>query len=491
MPTTYSTANPGLRTAQRALGAPATVGRVDDRALGAAVGCTAGRAAGIAVLALVALAIPSVAWAQARATTSALELPAVKTWELDNGMKVAFLPLEEAPLAAVEVWYHVGSKDEPRERQGLAHMFEHMMFEGSARVRAGDHARFINSLGGYVNAVTTEDATRFVNVLPPVWLDFAIQLEAERMRSLLFRDSMIRAQRERIKRELRDHEGNFMVQGMRSLLKAVYRTHPYGWDASGDRDDLDKITPAELKAFYDSYYVPNNAMLVVVGAFDEAAVRAAADKWFAAIERAPAPPRPADDAKEPAPTDRHTQTRPAGPLGVSSLAYHIPAATHPDIAALEVTSIILGAGNASRLSKRLVQPDSLAVEVSAPLLVREHPGVFVLMALYFEPDAREAIERGLQAGAVELASAGPSADELERAKNQLQAQLAFGMQDAAGLAQQIGTSWILTGDPSHFVGALERYRAVTAADVQRVVSTYLTVPNPALLVSPPLESAAR
>src|SRR6478672_8185479 len=125
------------------------------------------------------------------ATLLGLKLPAVETFQLPNGLKVAVMQVDTAPVVAVQVWYHVGSKDEPRDRRGSAHMFEHMMFKGTAHVRSEAHAQFLNGVGGYVNAATDEDATHYINNVPPDYLDFAIQLESERMRNLLFRPDMI------------------------------------------------------------------------------------------------------------------------------------------------------------------------------------------------------------------------------------------------------------------------------------------------------------
>lgn len=434
--------------------------------------------------------LPAVVAGQPQQTTGpGLALPALDTWELANGMKVAFLRVDTAPAVAVEVWYRVGSKDEPRRRRGSAHMFEHMMFKGTERVRPEEHARHIDRLGGYVNATTSEDATWYIDVLPGEHLDFALQLEAERMRSLLFREDMIRTEREVVKEEIRQQENNPLAKGFLRFLETAYTRHPYAWTAAGTIADLDATTAGDLRRFYDAYYVPNNAMLVVVGAVTAEQVRAAAERWFGAIPRGPVPPRPADAATEPAQTGMRREVVDPGQLGVVLGGYHIPAARHADVPALQVAALILGAGDASRLTQRLVRKDGVAVQAGAPLLVREHPGLFALYGVYLDRRQGEAVEAALQDEIAALRRAGPRPEELRKAKNQLQAAFAFQLENVAGIAQQIGSAWILTGEPDRWLGDLARYEAVTAADVQRVASTYLVEDNLTVVVIPPAGAA--
>ena len=439
-----------------------------------------------ALAAAVVVILPAILAARPQqASGPSLALPALETWELDNGMKVAFLRVDTAPVVAVEVWYHVGSKDEARGGRGSAHMFEHMMFEGSERVRSEEHARHIHRLGGHVNAITSEDATWYIDVLPGEHLEFALQLEAERMRSLLLREDMIRTEREVVKEEIRQQENNPLAKGFLRFLEAAYTRHPYAWTAGGTIADLDAITAADLERFYDTYYVPNNAMLVVVGSVTAEQVRAAAEEWFGPIPRGAVPPRPADAAPEPAQAGMRREVVEPGQRGVVLGGYHIPAARHDDMPALQVAALILGAGDASRLNQRLVQKDGVAVQAGAPLLVREHPGLLALYGVYLDHRQGEALEAAMLDEVAALRRSGPRPEELRKAKNQLQAAFAFRLEDVAGIAQQIGSAWILTGEPDRWLGDLARYEAVTAADVQRVASTYLVEGNLTVVVIPP------
>src|SRR4051812_29295858 len=169
-------------------------------------------------------------------------MPQIQTAQLGNGLRIAFLQLDSAPVVAVQVWYHAGSKDEPRDRRGSAHMFEHMMFKGTEHVRPEAHAQDINRLGGYVNAATTEDATYYYETLPADYMDFAIELEAERMHNLLFREDMIKTEREVVKEEIRDTENNPIASGFLRFLEMAYTKHPYAWTAGGTIADLDNTS---------------------------------------------------------------------------------------------------------------------------------------------------------------------------------------------------------------------------------------------------------
>src|SRR3954470_4871275 len=162
----------------------------------------------------------------AKAPTTVAQLPNIERFTLPNGLQVAFIAID-APVVAVQVWYHAGSKDEPRDRRGSAHMFEHMMFKGTQHVRSEAHAQFLNGVGGYVNAATDEDATHYIDNIPPDYLDFAIQLEAERMRNLLFRKDMIDTEKEVVKEEIRQQENSPITKGFLRFLEIAFTKHPY------------------------------------------------------------------------------------------------------------------------------------------------------------------------------------------------------------------------------------------------------------------------
>jgi zinc protease len=427
---------------------------------------------------------------EAKTDSNTVKLPSIETFTLPNGLQVAVLPMDNAPVVAVQVWYHAGSKDEARDRRGSAHMFEHMLFKGTKNVRAEAHAQFLNGIGGYVNAQTDEDATHYINTLPSDHMDFAIQLEAERMRKLLFRKDMIDTEREVVKEEIRQQENSPIAKGFLRFLEIAFTKHPYAWTAGGTIKDLDATTMADLEKFYASYYQPGNAMLVVSGKTTVADVRASAEKWFGPIPKAAEPPRPAKDAQEPKQTAKRREVVEAGQIGLALIGYHLPPAKDKDIYALQVASIILGAGESSRLKMRLKTADPktkkvLALDAGMESLVREDPGMTIALGAYLDPAGGDAIEAAILDEIAKLGTGGPKGDELRKAKNQVQSGFVFSLENVQGLAEAMGRSWIHTGTPGSFIKDVDLIEKVTADDVKRVVKQYLSPANATIVIIPP------
>jgi zinc protease len=441
----------------------------------------------IAIVAALGVAMPLAAAPDLTKTVG--RLPAIEAFALPNGLQIAVLR-NDASVVSVQVWYHAGSKDEPRDRRGSAHMFEHMMFKGTAHLRSEAHAQSINSLGGYVNAATDEDATHFVNTLPAEQLDYAIQLEAERMRNLLLRKPMIDVEREVVKNEIRQQDAAPLARGLIRCLSVAYLKHPYAWTASGNAKELDAATPDDLKKFYDAYYQPNNAMLVVVGKVTAADVKASAEKWFGPIPKAADPPRPAAAAQEPPQTTKRREVVDADQVGLTLVGWHIPAAKDKDSLALQVASILLGAGETSRIKTRVKSPDpktkrAMGVEAGMDTILREDPGIAIAFGAYLDPAQGDPIEAAIFEEIGKIAAKGPNADELRKAKYQMQSSFVFSIESVQGLAEAIGRSWIVTGNPSSFVRDLDEIDKISAADVQRVVKQYFVPDHATVLVIPP------
>jgi zinc protease len=414
----------------------------------------------------------------------------IETFALENGLQVAVLHNDAAPVVAVQVWYHVGAKDEPRDRRGSAHMFEHMMFKGTTHLRGEQHAQFINGIGGYVNAQTDEDATHYINTLPSDYLDFAIQLEAERMRNLLFRKEMIDGEREVVKEEIRQQENSPIAKGFLRFLDVAFTKHPYAWTAGGTIKDLDATSAADLQKFYNLYYQPGNAMLVVVGKISADDVKKSAQKWFGAIPKAAEPPRPAASAQEPPQTAKRKETVEAGQIGLTLIGFHVPPAKDKDVYALQVASIILGAGESSRLKQRLKALDPktkrpLALDGGMEAIIREDPGMTIALGAYLDPASADPVEAAITDEIGKLAAKGPTADELRKSKNQVQSGFVFSLENVQGLAEAIGRSWILTGNSKSFLGDVDNIEKVSAADVQRVVKQYMSPDRATIVVIPP------
>ena len=315
------------------------------------------------------------------------------------------------------------------------------MFKGTEHVPPESHAQFVNGIGGYVNAGTEEDSTHYINTLPADSLDFAIQLEAERMRHLLFRPDMIAGEREVVKEEIRQQENSPIAKGFLRFLAVAYTKHPYAWTAGGTIADLDNTTPEDLRKFYDTYYQPNNAMLIVVGKTTIEQVKASADKWFGAIPKGAEPPRPAEAAAEPEQTAQRRETVEPSQIGITLIGWHIPPAKHQDIYALQLAALILGNGESSRLKLRLKSLDPktkrpLALEGAMEAIVREHPGL-ISRARRVSRSRAEGWRRGRDLRRRRfLGKDGPKPRyfALRKAKNQVQSGFLFSLENAQGLA---------------------------------------------------------
>jgi zinc protease len=408
----------------------------------------------------------------------AAPLPDVKEWQLDNGLSVVYLGVHKAPVVTVQLWYHVGSKDEARDRRGSAHMFEHLMFKGTEHVPPEEHARHIDRLGGDVNAFTTQDTTAYHDTVPKEYLDFAVMLEAERMRHLLFLPQFVDSEREVVKEEKRVRVDNRPVgKALERFRQLAYTQHPYAWSAAGFIEDLDRLTPTELQAFYDAYYQPSNATLVVVGDVSEEEVRKSVDAWLGKIARAAEPPRPAKAAAEPGQTALRREATGSAQVGVVIGGYHVPPASSPDMFPLEVLAQILSGGESARLNQRIVRKDKSAVNVGAWLEDHEDPGLFLWFGMYLRGEDGAKVEAALQDEIARLHKEAVSARELSKAKNQLAAQYVHGLESVWGLAYQMGMSKMTKGDARHWISAYDKYQAVTAKDVMRVAKAYLVPEN--------------
>jgi zinc protease len=442
----------------------------------------------VVILATVASAFPVAAAPDPPKIVS--KLPALESFALPNGLQVAVVRSDAAPVVSVQVWYHVGSKDEPRERRGTAHMFEHLLFQGTERVRPQLQAQSIEWLGGFVNAGTDEDATHFVNTLPAEHVDYAIQLEADRMRNLRLTKPVIDAQRQVIAAELRQEEASPFARGLLKCLATAYQKHPYASTATGNAKELEALTVDELKKFYDTYYQPGNALLVVVGKVAPADVKASVEKWFGPIAKAADPPRPAAASQEPAQTQKRREVAEPSPVGLALIGWHVPPARHKDIYPLQLAANLLGTGDSARLKVRLKAPDPktkrpLVLDAGMDAFLREDPGMMIALGAFLDPAQGDAVEAGLFDEVGKLGARGPTADELRKAQNQVQAAYVFSLETAQGLAEAIGRSWLFTGNPRGYLYEADEIEKVTAADVQRVVKQYFAPDRATVVVFPP------
>src|SRR3954447_784610 len=375
-------------------------------------------------------AMPSVAAAANTKVAAKFVVPKVEvvSWQLPNGLKVLFLPNHKAPIATVQVFYHVGSKDEHVGIRGVAHMFEHMMFKGSEHVAPEEHARLLKEVGGQVNAFTTEDLTAYHDTVPPSYVGFALQLEAERMRQLKLFPATVDSERRVVEEEKRLRIDNDPIgKAIEKFRALAYVKHPYNWTPIGTIEDLEKVTPADCQRFYDAYYQPNNATLVVIGDVDEVAVRKLIDQHFGAIPHGPAPPRtPVEEPPQTAMRSETLHIEVQVPVVVGG--YHIPRASDPDIPALEVLAAVRSGGESSRLHQRLVRREHLAIAAGGVTETLEQPGLFIVYAAYLPDRDASRVQAVLSEELGRVRDKPIAPEELDKAKNQLAAGFVFGLQ---------------------------------------------------------------
>ncbi len=392
---------------------------------------------------------------------------------LDNGLRVLLLEDRRNPIVSVQVWYRVGSRDERPGATGLAHFLEHMMFKGTPAHGKGEFSRMVERRGGHDNAFTTQDTTSyFVNVAADK-VDDILRLEADRMRNLLLDPAEIDAERRVVmeERRMRTEDNPESLLGEEQTA-AAFTAHPYGWPVIGWMDDIARIDPGELRAFYDLYYRPNNAVLVVVGDIRPADLLERIRALFGPIPRGPMPPA-VTAVEPPQRTERRITLRSvAARLPSLALAWPVPNHRSPDAAGLEVLETVLSGGRAARLYRRLVVEGQLALDAEADFSYGSvDPNLFWLSARPRPGVSLETLERALLDELERLKREPVPADELERAKNQIEAGFVWGQDSiyarGATLArfERMG-SWRLAD------GFVALIRAVTAADVQRAAREY-------------------
>jgi len=398
--------------------------------------------------------------------------------KLANGLRVLSASDRSSPTVAIQVWYHVGSKDDPQNRSGFAHLFEHIMFKSTRNMKSEMMDRLTEDVGGFNNAFTADDETVYYEVVPSNYLETLLWAEGDRLSGLNVDDANFKSERDVVKEEYRQSVlappyGKFYhLLQQRSFLQ-----HPYKRPTIGSIEDLDAATLKDVQDFHSTYYRPDNATLVVVGDFDQKQLDGWVDKYLAPIQK-PAASLPRVQTKEPPRTAEMRFTEYGrNDLPAVGLTYLTPRQADADSDALRVADAILSAGESSRLYHALVYEQQLAAEADANAEVREDASLFVLTAVLSEGKKPEEAERSLLAEIKKMQDSPVSASELEKAKNQIITDQLQQRETSNGKALALGEAAVLLGDPNRVNTDLERLQAVTAADVQRVMKKYLTDTN--------------
>jgi zinc protease len=419
--------------------------------------------------------VPPASAAAAKASPSAPRIP-VQEHTLSNGLKVLLVENHKAPVVSVQVWYRVGSRNEDIGKTGLAHVTEHMMFQGSKNYATGKYKELVEANGGDYNAFTTEDITAYYATFASDKLELALALEADRMTGLIIPESKFGSEVEVVKEERRWRTENSPFGMMWEVLgSTAYQAHPYRWPVVGWMSDLDGLTRKDAWDFYKRFYHPNNATLVVSGDFTAKQALPIIQKTFGKIPKGPVPPQVMTVEPKQMGERRSEIVRPVQTASAMA-AYHIPAFGHPDLYALEILSNLLSNGESSRLYQDLVYQKAIAQDVGTYMSKQINPSLFLLYGTLAPGKAPAALEEGLYAQIERLKSEPVSDRELQKAKNQVEASFLFGQQKAEQVANVLGEAATLK-DYRLANQAVDRVRAVSAADVMRVAKTYFTKEN--------------
>lgn len=400
-------------------------------------------------------------------------LETVSELRLSNGLQVLLLPNPKAPVVTVQVWYKVGSRNEPLGQSGLAHLTEHLMFRGTKKYGPKQYSRIIQKNGGQDNAFTNRDYTAYYENLASDRLDIALDLEADRMTGLLVDEEKFLTERKVVQEErrlrIKDDPTASLVE---EVIGTAFKSHPYKWPVTGWMEDLDGLTRADFLSFYRNYYQPANATLVVAGHFDKEKVLSGIEKTFGRIPAGNGlplrmikePPQEADK--------RIVLRREEVQLPFVLLAYHVPSFPHPDAFPLEVMSQILAEGKSSRMHQKMVYQEQKALEAGADYRFQSgDPFLFLLYAQAMPGHTPDQLEERLFQELAEWEKTPPSQEEIERAKNQIEAGFIFA-QDSIFFQGNLLGKYQTLGSWKDLNKFLPGIKAVQKDDLLRVYQTY-------------------
>jgi zinc protease len=393
---------------------------------------------------------------------------ALRHYRLGNGLSVLLLPDPGTPLLSYHTWFRVGSRHERAGKTGLAHLFEHLMFNQTRHLPAGEFDRRIEAAGAETNASTWTDWTQYHTELPATELPVIVALEAERMQNLVLREPQVRSEKEVVANERRfrvddDVEGTVSER----MYELAFPRHPYGHPTIGWMKDIEGFTTADCRRFYRTYYAPNNATLVIAGKLDEEKALALVQRHYGSIAPARLPKeRPVRDRAQA--KERKLVLRQPTPAEKLALGYHAPAFGDPDYAVLSLINELLFIGRSARMYQRLVHEEQLATDVHAGIAPFAEPGLYdIWISLRPGKRARAAL-RVMEHELARIRERRVSERDLTRVKNRAELGFLLALETAGGKAEQIGFYETVLGDARLIFPRLQQFRSVTAGDVQRV-----------------------
>jgi len=405
---------------------------------------------------------------------------------LSNGLRVIIAPDHSAPVFAISVTYSVGSHNERPGRTGFAHLFEHMMFQGSKNVGKGEHMILIENNGGSLNGTTNEDRTNYFEMLPKNQLDLALFLESDRMRSLAVNQANLNNQRNAVQEERRLGIDNQPYgKAYLEIDNLAYDNFAYKHSTIGSMADLNAATVADVSHFFRIYYAPNNAVLTLVGDLDPQEALAQVKKYFGDIPSQPAPPKVDLSEPEHYGERRETIEDPLARLPMVLMAFHIPPGNTPDNYALKVLGDILATGESSRLYQHLVKEKQLATAVEVQADARIGPSLFYVLAMPRPGVKPEDLEKAVEDEIAAVQKDGVTEREMDKAHAQFRRHQIQARQTDLYTAMRLGEYAVYYDDPNLINTIFDKYNAVTAAEVKAAANRYLIPKEQAVVIDLP------
>jgi len=406
----------------------------------------------------------------------------LEQYTLDNGLKVVLNPDNSIPVVSVAVYYNVGSRNEREGRTGFAHLFEHMMFQGSENVKKAEHFQFISNAGGTMNGTTSTERTNYFETLPANQLPLGLWLESDRMRSLAVTEENLTNQRNAVQEEKRLRVDNQPYGGVFDTLNTmIYKNFANSHSVIGSMEDLDAATVKDVQDFFRINYAPNNAVLVISGAIDSKQTRELIEKYFATIPKQPVPPAlDVSEPKEVAKTYLKYEDKLA-PFPAFLIGWKIPARRTPEFNALYLAGKLLYDGESSRLYQKLVKGDESVVQLFGSLDERRGPSSIFIGAIPKPDRDLSKIREIIMNEVTDVAKNGPTAAEIQKLHNQLINDTVRSRQSSMARAQNIAEYALYDGDPTLINSELDELLQVTPAQIKDAVNKLMNTENRALL----------
>lgn len=397
-----------------------------------------------------------------------------KEFKLDNGLTVILHQDNTTPIVAVNITYHVGSKNEKPDRTGFAHFFEHLLFEGTENIGRGEYMKKVESIGGTLNAGTSKDYTTYYEIVPSNHLETVLYMESERMLQAKIDDIGVNTQRSVIKEEKKQVQDDRPYGTIvKEVFERTHPNHPYRWTVIGETEHLDSATLQEFMEFYNTYYVPNNAVMAIAGDIDYAQAEALVEKYFNEIPAGTRTISRTNTVDEKRDGEIRDIVYDNIQLPAVIQAFNLPPMKHEDIAAFELLSTYLTGGNSSLLTKEIVDKQQKALAVLAMPYVLEDGGVFLLYGIANMGVEADSVEHAINQQIALVRADGISQDDFEKLKAQVESNTVNSLGSVANIASQLASSKIFYGDADEINQKLAKYEQVSREDIQRVAQQYL------------------